>query len=56
MGRVTWPPLHSAVDAALNDVPARRQIQSMIVARGGEVELKRYFRDRRPTDSATFIQ
>jgi CubicO group peptidase (beta-lactamase class C family) len=43
-------PLHNAVDAALNDVPARRHIQSMIVARGGEVELERYFRDRRPTD------
>ena len=43
-------PLHNAVDAALDDVPARRHIQSMIVVRGGEVELERYFRDRRPTD------
>jgi CubicO group peptidase (beta-lactamase class C family) len=43
-------PLQDAVDAALNDVPARRHIQSMIVARGGEIELERYFRDRRPTD------
>jgi CubicO group peptidase (beta-lactamase class C family) len=43
-------PLHNALDAALRDVPARRHIQSLIVARGGEVRLERYFRDRQPTD------
>jgi CubicO group peptidase (beta-lactamase class C family) len=38
------------VDAALRDVPARRHVQSIVVAVEGEVRLERYFRDRRPTD------
>jgi CubicO group peptidase (beta-lactamase class C family) len=42
--------LRNALDAALTEVPARRHIQSMIVSRGGEIQLERYFRDRRPTD------
>jgi len=40
----------SAVEAALADVPARRHIQSIIVVRGGDVLLERYFRDRRASD------
>ena len=32
------------------DVPARRHIQSIVVSRGGDILLERYFRDRRPTD------
>lgn len=42
--------LLSAVEAALAEVPARRHIQSIIVARGGDVLLERYFRDRRASD------
>lgn len=42
--------LETAIDHALQDVPARRHIQSMIVAIDGEVRLERYFRDRRATD------
>ena len=42
--------LSDALDAALHDVPARRHIQSFLVAHEGEVQLERYFRDRRPTD------
>jgi len=38
------------VDAAIREVPARRHIQSIVVAREGEIVLERYFRDRRPTD------
>ena len=44
------PLLAEAVEAALRDVPARRHIQSLIVARGGQVQLERYFRDRRAGD------
>src|SRR5215208_5401658 len=43
-------PLADAVDAAIREVPARRHIQSIVVAREGEIVLERYFRDRRPTD------
>src|SRR5215211_9343894 len=43
-------PLADAVDAAIREVPARRHIQSIVVAREGELLLERYFRDRRPTD------
>ena len=43
-------PLAEAVEAAIRDVPARRHIQSIVVARDGQVLLERYFRDRRPTD------
>jgi CubicO group peptidase (beta-lactamase class C family) len=42
--------LSEALDAALRDVPARRHIQSFVVAHEGEVQLERYFRDRRATD------
>ncbi len=42
--------LSEALDAALRDVPARRHIQSFVVAHDGEVQLERYFRDRRATD------
>jgi CubicO group peptidase (beta-lactamase class C family) len=42
--------LAEAVDAAVRDVPGRRHIQSIVVASEGEVELERYFRDRRATD------
>ncbi len=42
--------LAEAVDAAMRDVPARRHIQSIVVDIGGEVQLERYFRDRRATD------
>src|SRR3954466_4207605 len=42
--------LERALDAALADVPARRHIQSLIVARGGQIQIERYFRDRRPGD------
>ena len=42
--------LAEAVEAALRDVPARRHIQSVIVARDGQVLLERYFRDRRAGD------
>ena len=42
--------LRSAVDAAVRDVPQRRHIQSIVVSRGCELVLERYFRDRRPDD------
>ena len=42
--------LSEALDAAIRDVPARRHIQSFVVAHRGELQLERYFRDRRPTD------
>jgi CubicO group peptidase (beta-lactamase class C family) len=42
--------LESVLDAALAEVPARRHIQSLIVTRGGQIQLERYFRDRQPTD------
>jgi CubicO group peptidase (beta-lactamase class C family) len=42
--------LVEAIEAAVRDVPARRHIQSIVVARNGEVLLERYFRDRRATD------
>jgi CubicO group peptidase (beta-lactamase class C family) len=42
--------LESALDAALAEVPARRHIQSLIVAVRGEIQAERYFRDRRATD------
>jgi len=42
--------LPEALDAALRDVPARRHIQSFVVAHEGEVQLERYFSDRRATD------
>src|SRR3954469_11472269 len=42
--------LERALDAALAEVPARRHIQSLIVARGGQIQIERYFRDRRPGD------
>src|SRR5689334_4043573 len=42
--------LETAIDRALHEVPARRHIQSMIVAIDGEVRLERYFRDRRASD------
>ena len=42
--------LSDALDGALRDVPARRHIQSFVVAHQGEVRLERYFRDRRGTD------
>ena len=42
--------LAELVDAAVRDVPGRRHIQSIVVAREGEVQLERYFRDRRATD------
>jgi CubicO group peptidase (beta-lactamase class C family) len=38
------------VDAAIRDEPRRRHIQSIVVSRGGELVLERYFRDRRPGD------
>src|SRR5215208_3051701 len=43
-------PLADALDAAIREVPARRHIQSIVVAREGEIVLERYFRDRRPSD------
>src|SRR4051794_493842 len=42
--------LERALDAALAEVPARRHIQSLIVARGGQIQIERYFRDRRLGD------
>src|SRR2546423_3788634 len=42
--------LEAAFETALSQVPARRHIQSIIVARGGDVLLERYFRDRRASD------
>jgi CubicO group peptidase (beta-lactamase class C family) len=42
--------LSDEIDRAVRDVPARRHIQSIVVVRGGEVLLERYFRDRRPED------
>jgi CubicO group peptidase (beta-lactamase class C family) len=42
--------LESALDAAIRDVPARRHIQSVIVAARGEIRLERYFRGREPSD------
>jgi CubicO group peptidase (beta-lactamase class C family) len=43
-------PLERALDTALGEVPARRHIQSLIVARGGQIQIERYFRDRGPGD------
>jgi CubicO group peptidase (beta-lactamase class C family) len=42
--------LESALAAALAEVPARRHIQSLVVSVGGEIEVERYFRDRRACD------
>jgi CubicO group peptidase (beta-lactamase class C family) len=42
--------LSNEIDRAVLEVPARRHIQSIVVVRGGEVLLERYFRDRRRED------
>lgn len=42
--------LESALNAALDEVPARRHIQSILVKSRGELVVERYFRDRRPDD------
>jgi CubicO group peptidase (beta-lactamase class C family) len=42
--------LADAVEAAVRGEPRRRHIQSIVVSRGGELVLERYFRDRRATD------
>jgi hypothetical protein len=44
------------VDAAVRNVPGRRHIQSIVVAREGEVQLERYSATAAPPTSATFIQ
>jgi CubicO group peptidase (beta-lactamase class C family) len=42
--------LEAAVDAALAATPTYRHLQSLLVARGGDLLLERYCRDRRATD------
>jgi CubicO group peptidase (beta-lactamase class C family) len=45
-----WTCIDVALDRALAGAPTARHIQSMILARNGEILLERYFRDRRASD------
>lgn len=42
--------LASRIDEAIASIPARRHVQSVLVARGGELLVERYYRDRRAED------
>jgi CubicO group peptidase (beta-lactamase class C family) len=44
------PALEDSVAAALRADPTLRHLQSVLVARDGELLVEQYFRDRRPTD------
>ncbi len=49
-GLATMKPLQDVVDAGLRSAPELRHVQSVLVARDGELLLEEYFRDRRPAD------
>ena len=49
-GLAAMRPLQDVVAATFRSAHELRHVQSVLVARGGEVQLEQYFRDRRPTD------